>query len=209
MRVINTSKVKCDSLCPSMLDAKDPKREVAVRMIREGRDNAEISDATGLSIGQIAAYRAHYTMGKYGALIDSKTEEIEEIKEAVEATFSLERDLQAALRSNIEQLESGLRVVDGGSERRVSFGRIDITAEDKEGSIVVIELKAGEADRDAIGQLLSYMGQVVETVARPVRGILVAGSFSARAISAARVLANVELKAYSFKFFFNSVKAER
>jgi len=34
--------------------------------------------------------------------------EAEEVIEAMETTFGLERDLQIALRSNIEQLEQGL-----------------------------------------------------------------------------------------------------
>lgn len=35
---------------------------------------------------------------------------------STDATFSLERDLQAALRSAIEQLEPGLEIIDGGGE---------------------------------------------------------------------------------------------
>ena len=54
-------------------------------------------------------------------------------------TFGLERDLQEALRDNIEQLEPGLKIIDGGTERTVAAGRIDITAEDKEGNLVVID----------------------------------------------------------------------
>jgi endonuclease len=59
---------------------------------------------------------------------------------------------------NIEQLEPGLKIADGGSEKIVPSGRIDITCEDQAGKTVVIELKAGTAARDAIAQILSYLG---------------------------------------------------
>ena len=42
--------------------------------------------------------------------------------------IGLERDMQAALRSSIEQLEPGLEIIDGGAEHSVSSGFIDITA---------------------------------------------------------------------------------
>jgi hypothetical protein len=83
--------------------------------------------------------------------------------EAIETTFGLERDLQNALRANIEQLEEGLKISDGGKEQIVPSGRIDITAEDQRGARVIIELKAGTADRDAVGQVLSYKGQSEES----------------------------------------------
>ena len=56
-----------------------------------------------------------------------------DVADAIETTFGLERDLQLALRSNsnIEQLEHGLRITDGGKEQTVESGRIDIAAEDE------------------------------------------------------------------------------
>jgi endonuclease len=132
--------------------------------------------------------------------------ETEEVEEAVETTFRLERDLQSALRANIEQLEPGLRITDGGKELIVESGRIDITAEDADGAAVIIELKPGEADREVKGKILSYMGDVSQGN-KPLRGILLAGSFTLRAISAARVVKNLRLKKYSFRFSFEEVGA--
>jgi RecB family endonuclease NucS len=43
-----------------------------------------------------------------------------------------------------------LTIVDGDREQTVASGRIDIKACDREGITVVIELKAGTADRDAV-----------------------------------------------------------
>ena len=103
--------------------------------------------------------------------------ELDDRDDSDELKFGLERDLQRALRANIEQLEPGLKVIDGGVERSIEAGRIDITAEDSDGCLVVIELKAGRAELTAIGQLLSYMGSVDNESNRPIRGILVANDF--------------------------------
>ena len=73
--------------------------------------------------------------------------EVEQLEAAAEVTFGLERDLQTALRSNIQQLESGLQVADGGKERTCDAGRIDITARDAQGLTVVIELRRGSRDQ--------------------------------------------------------------
>ncbi len=116
--------------------------------------------------------------------------------------FGLERDLQKALRTNIQQLERGLRIVDGGVEKTVEAGRIDITAEDADGYMVIVELKAGTADLGSIAQLLSYIGSVSDDSSRLVRGILVANDFHPRLIIAAKAVPNIKLIAYSIHFSF-------
>ncbi len=141
--------------------------------------------------------------------IDSETSDTlyeEEIAEAEEITFGLERDLKLALRANIEQIEPGLKIIDKNRERTTDAGRIDITAEDTQGNIVIIELKAGTASPQVIAQVLAYMGAVAETDHKPVRGILVAGDFHKRVILAARAVPNLQLKKYSFQFTFESVE---
>ena len=95
------------------------KRDVALAMIREGLDSHEISSKTGLSVRAVAAIKSHDKMGTYRLA----TEEAEQVVEALETTFVLERDLQRALRSNIEQLEPGLKITDGGNEQSVPSGR--------------------------------------------------------------------------------------
>ena len=118
-------------------------------------------------------------------------------------TFGLERDLQRALRANIEQLEPGLAIVDGGTEKSVATGRIDITAEDSQGNLVIIELKAAKAPDSALTQLLGYMGSIESPEAVKIRGILVAEEFSDRLISAAKLVPDISLKAYSIRFTFH------
>ena len=121
-------------------------------------------------------------------------------------TFSMERDLQSALRADIGQLETGLRIIDGGVERTVASGRIDILAEDHKQVPVVVELKAVKAPRDAIAQLLAYMGDIAaETARKDVRGILVAPEFDPRAVSAAGMVPSLSLVNYCFRFSFEQV----
>lgn len=127
------------------------------------------------------------------------------IKERKEGRlFEIERHLQESLRSEIGQLEKGLSVSDGGSERGVESGLIDITATDSEGAIVVIELKRGRGGREAIGQVLGYMGDVAkEEPSRQVRGILVAADFDQSCKSAAAFVPQLKLMKYRFQFSFD------
>ena len=124
------------------------------------------------------------------------------LSESPGAAFGLERDLQRALRTEIGQLEPGLTITDGGSEKTVAAGRIDITAEDDQGNLVVIELKAGAAEPEAIAQLLAYMGTIENPGGTPVRGILVAYDFAPRVVHAAKAVPSISLKAYSLQFNF-------
>ena len=124
--------------------------------------------------------------------------------EKIGQPIGLERDLQTALRDEINQLEPGLTIIDDGTERSVDSGFIDITARDAEGITVVIELKAGTASKQAVAQILTYMGDVAaEQENRKVRGILVASSFDARAKSAATMVPNLILRKYSVRFTFS------
>jgi len=163
-----------------------------------------------------AAYKAWETIrrkqaqkqAEAGAVIAKATKaasEIFETKEAHEAQVSLERDLQAALRENIEQLEPGLVIIDGGKEKISPSGRTDILAVDASKKNVVIELKVGTADREVIAQILSYMGDLQAETGDTVRGIVIAHDFTARAIAASKPVASIELRKYGFNFSFTNV----
>jgi RecB family endonuclease NucS len=125
----------------------DSQRQAIASLLNAGLSNQEVAAQVGVTLGQVAAVKAHIKMGTY----DTKDPEAEdEVANAVDTAFGLERDLQLALRRNIEQLEPRLTIVDGDREQTVASGRIDIKACDREGITVVIELKAGTADRDAV-----------------------------------------------------------
>ena len=123
-------------------------------------------------------------------------------EEVITQRFGIERDMNIALRRNILSLGQNLTVIDGGSERAVDSGFIDITCQDSNG-LVVVELKAGKADSRAIGQILGYMGDLQEEEnEKKVRGILVAHEFDKRAKAAARIVPTLTLKKYSVEFKF-------
>ena len=115
----------------------------------------------------------------------------------------LERHLQAELRREIGQLEAGLQIIDDGLERSVESGFIDILARDESGALVVIELKAGSAKREAVGQIAGYMGDLMpEEPDTAVRGILVAADFDKSCRSGVRAIPKLGLKRYRFSFKF-------
>ena len=120
--------------------------------------------------------------------------------------FGRERELQDALRTSLHQLEPGLEL--SRTEQTVPAGRADIVATDKDGSIVVIELKAGRAEPDSITQLLAYMGTIDNPEGKHVRGILVANGFNSRVRHAAKAVPNVDLRSYSYKVSFGDVGSE-
>lgn len=121
--------------------------------------------------------------------------------------FEVERHLQDELRQKIGQLEDGLTIIDAGIERSVSSGFIDILARDRNGAIVAIELKAGLAKRDAVGQIAGYMGDLCEEEPHSkIRGVLVAADFDQGCRSAVRVIPSISLRRYQFNFTFEEVQ---
>lgn len=178
----------------------EEQRQAIRSLLGDGLDSQAIAAQLGVSPNTVAGVKAQITRGTYvdnGGIAEAEAS-------AVDTAFGLERDLQLALRRSIEQLEPGLTIIDGDREKTVASGRIDITARDQEGLTVVIELKAGAADRDAVGQLLSYVGDLMDQETK-VRGILVAREFTPRAVSAARAAPGVRLVSYSFQFTFQTV----
>src|SRR3954471_17520244 len=93
----------------------------------------------------------------------------------VEASISLERDIEDHLVANLNELEAGLTLVEQQSTNEV--GRIDILARDAKGSLVVIELKVGEAKDAAIGQIARYLGLLAKQGKGNVRASLIASDF--------------------------------
>jgi endonuclease NucS-like protein len=162
--------------------------------------SAEIAQKVGVATQQVAGIKAYPSRPKPP---DGSPGDILDV-EAVDTAFGLERDLQNALRANVFQLDPKLTIIDEGKERMVAAGKIDITARDETGATVVIELKTATADRDAVGQILSYMGDLMAD-AETVRGILIARDFSPRALAAGRAVPNIQLIRYGFRFSFEPV----
>jgi hypothetical protein len=176
---------------------------------RNNRQNETKIPFVGNAYNNLASYRD--AVRRYRRFLEDDSEtsapeiiEVESIAgEEVTQTIGLEKDMQAAIRHNIGQIEQGLKITDGGRERFVETGFIDITAEDAQNTPVVIELKTGVAGQRAVAQILSYMGSVMDEEERDdIRGILVASEFDKKARAAAKVIPTLILMRYKFSFQF-------
>ena len=139
------------------------------------------------------------------SILDVSDSEIEDsISQSIDTQVSLEKDLQRYLSGRINEIEQNLKLVDGGIEYSTEAGRIDLLAQDEEGRLVVIELKAGKGKDAALGQLLGYIGCLSEQHEN-VRGILVCSDFDARVVFAAKALTNIRLVKYELSFKLNEI----
>ncbi len=128
--------------------------------------------------------------------------------EEVGYSLSLERDLEDYLSRNLDAVEEGLKLVERQKELP-GIGRLDILARDRNGNFVVIELKAGQADEKAVGQLQAYMEYLREQSYENVRGILIAASYTPKAVYAAKAVKNIELARYEVQFKIQYLKDQK
>jgi len=134
--------------------------------------------------------------------------ERDDVIDSVDVGVSLEKDLHSYLAIRVGEIESGLVLAEYGVEYETEAGRIDILASDQNGRPVVVELKAGKAKDNALGQLLGYMGCIGKDAAnqgREVRGILVASDFEPRVVFAANALPMIKLVRYRVSFELQEV----
>jgi hypothetical protein len=118
--------------------------------------------------------------------------------------FLLEKDLQRYLAENLACVEPGLRLYEeediSGIEFEAGGGRrIDILAVDRNGALVVLELKVSRGYDRVVGQLLRYMNWVRKELADPgqrVRGIIVCRTMSEDLRLACASIRDVELCEY-------------
>ena len=112
-----------------------------------------------------------------------------------------ERALEDYLVQNIRDLDSSLSFE--GRQVRIEVGVIDILAKESKG-MVIIELKADQADENAVAQIARYLGWMVQQerhaapfLQRKFRAILVASDFTQGAWCAAETIPYLTL--YKFK----------
>ena len=152
-------------------------------------------------------FRDHdFQIGEIGDEVRAPEQAFEE---AIDTSLSLEADLEAALAANLAQLEKGLRLyeADGAAGRQLDAKearRIDLLAVDPNQNLVVIEVKAGDTDRQVCGQIQAHLGWVKQNLAasRSVKGIIITHDFTERARLAATVVPGLSLEKYRVNFVF-------
>lgn len=120
----------------------------------------------------------------------------------------LELHLQDYLFRNWRVVFPDLRLYEGerGREfvtRDPSVGVIDFLCTDASGDFVVIETKRGAPDRQAVGQILGYMGWVAQKLCndgKKVRGILIASEATDSLRMAVAAVPNLEIYLYEISF---------
>jgi hypothetical protein len=87
-----------------------------------------------------------------------------------------EDDMHRAILLKPELLEEGFKPISW--EKKVEPGFVDIFGEDKDGKLVIVEVKRKTASKEAALQLAKYIEPIKAKVNREVRAILVAPSLS-------------------------------
>ena len=136
----------------------------------------------------------------------------DEIVGKISTEFAYEQDLQNYLVRNLHLIESGLSLYEDEGINGVEYpagGRyIDILAVDKEGALVVIELKVSKGHDRVIGQILRYIGWIKQNLAddgQAVRGIIIAKDISEDLSLACTQVQGISLREYSITFSLNEV----
>lgn len=103
----------------------------------------------------------------------------------------LEKGLEEAIKPSLSQL--GLALAHPDIQQQLSMGpgvgRSDLICRDRDGNLVVVELKRGMTSDETVGQTLAYVGWLRENVAEPgqeVHGWIVAGDYDERLRLAAK-----------------------
>jgi len=99
-----------------------------------------------------------------------------------------EKDIESFYVKNLSQIEKGLKLAkykgQEGRQFSTPIGRIDLLCRDQDGSYIIIEIKADEANDPVFGQILRYIGWVHRNLCKKatnVRGIILAAEFPDKA----------------------------
>ena len=88
--------------------------------------------------------------------------------------YASEEDMHRAILLKPELLEEGFKPISW--EKKVEPGFVDVYGEDKNGRLVVVEVKRKTAGKEAVLQLSRYIEAIKGKANREVRGVLVAPS---------------------------------
>jgi len=86
--------------------------------------------------------------------------------------YASERDMHRAILRKPSLLEEGFKPI--SYEKKVEPGFVDVYGVDKNGKLVVVEVKRKTAGRDAVLQLAKYIEAIKSRADREIRGVLAA-----------------------------------
>ena len=147
--------------------------------------------------------------------LDKKVSDVESVVSS--GLFYMEQQLEDFIIENWEQTELGKKyelIFEEGEllsqQYKTDIGRIDILAKDKaEGNYVVIELKKNQTSDDTIGQILRYMGWILEEKKDSnVKGVIVAGAYDTKLNYATKLNENIDVFLYEVDFKLKEYKKE-
>ncbi len=110
--------------------------------------------------------------------------------------YASEEDMQKAILLKPSLLEEGFKPI--SYEKKVKPGFVDVYGVDKDGKLIVAEIKRKTAGKDAALQLAKYIDAVKSMVNREVRGILVAPNI-AKNVQRLLITLGLEFKALNPK----------
>ncbi|RLI11088.1 endonuclease NucS [Candidatus Bathyarchaeota archaeon] len=90
-----------------------------------------------------------------------------------------EEEMQKAIINQPSLIEEGLRII--AYEKKVEPGFMDVYGVDRDGRLVVIEIKRRTAGKEAVFQLSKYVNSLRGELNRRIRGILVAPKIARQA----------------------------
>jgi RecB family endonuclease NucS len=127
---------------------------------------------------------------------------LEEPREGEFWMYINEHQIRDLIATNPSLIEEGLVIT--RVEKPIEPGFVDLYGKDREGRLVVIELKRVKAGAEAVKQLLGYI-EAFQKKGIVVRPILVAPDFTESAIRLSQ-LSGVELKRIDLKRFYELLK---
>lgn len=137
---------------------------------------------------------------------DDLADDEETIEELEEARFERESELSEFLVKNLHTVEPGLRIIQREYVIPESGRRIDILCEDKDGTLVILELKVDRGHERVIGQAAFYQ-QMIKKLhpGSKVRVIIIAKELPEAVRIGALALSDVELFEYTLSMTLNRV----
>lgn len=106
--------------------------------------------------------------------------------------YASEEDMQKAILAEPSLVEDGFKPT--SYEKKVEPGFVDVYGMDKEGNLLVVEIKRKTAGNQAVLQLAKYVEAIKGRVNREVRGVLVAPNV-AKGVQTLLLTLNLEFKA--------------